>query len=561
MSKGMHALSVFCRGLFFLVLACVAAYAGSGTAYGSQGGPSAGAARSGAAVPDQPVRVEIAPEGLVDDTFRSHLPLLVISPQADAAVTGGAAVLRLYDAPSRANSPRDVPAAALEVLLAAAPDRDAPAPTGKKTYSVRLAPSLSVEDRAIALAGLPASSRWTLRGSVRDKGMLRNGLAYAFGRVIFPESTPRTRYCELLLEEGGRYAYQGIYILAEAVPPSGDEGNALLLEYAPNALRLGNKPGGKEGAIGDDVFLSRTLGDRGFSIIREGDAPRNRELRMEAALDSLESVLHSLTPDIFLTYDSLLDQRSAIDLYILNELMLNAQNAPVPFLLGAQEGSGLQIRPVWRFDEALDNASVRTRPPAFEEDAPVVTAPSALAKKVPVWRRLENGGGIENLRLYPLYAAMNGDRYLWFDRLFLSRPFLSDLNARYRELRRGPLSPERVGGMVDAIAGELGPALARDWVRWGAEYAGDDGPFALAPYVDAQGESRIRQTHSYDEELVKIRHLLREQDAFFLQGVTNLERAGADLFDHATSGNRQAGLAIAAIIAFLILTHLLTRKV
>ena len=183
-----------------------------------------------------------------------------------------------------------------------------------------------------------------------------------------------------------------------------------------------------------------------------------------------------------------------------------------------------------------------------------------LERRLPVWRQLENGGDIRNLRLYPVYRIMDADNFLWFDRLFLSRPFLMELFSRYHELRRGPLSPENVSALVDETAAGLGPALERDWKRWESEYAATQGPYFLAPYTDGRGEQHGRQTFSYDQELVKIRHALLGQDEFLTRQMSQLNWISVDLFDQATSGNRRGAYAFATIIAFLFLTYVLTRK-
>ena len=115
--------------------------------------------------------------------------------------------------------------------------------------------------------------------------------------------------------------------------------------------------------------------------------------------------------------------------------------------------------------------------------------------------------------------------------------------------------------MVDGLASDLGPALERDWERWREYYSAADGAYAVSPFVDAEGDRLIRQTASYEQELVKIRHLLRRQDLSFMEQIAHLDRLSADLFDKTTSGNRRAGYAMAVILGFLILTHFLTRKV
>lgn len=511
---------------------------------------------------DSAVFENMTPDFTVSESFSSHLPLLVIEAgQSESGSVNRPAQLTVYAASSGQNSLSNPPEATAEIFLT---EGGLSTETGKMSYVVKAAGKTGGASLAkISLAGLPEAEQWRLHGSLADKGMLRNGLAYALGRAIFPDSAPQSRYCEVLFKIDGRYFYQGLYILAESsIEIFKVENNAkddgFLLKYTPeqDKVRQGDSQPG-----GDESFLSKTLNDRGFSVVFPPTEQMTLELRAESELDSLENSLHSLSPGTFLKYLSIMDQKSAIDLYILNEMLLNADDAPVQFYLAGSKKGSLTFQPVWDFDRALDNAPVRANPLAFEEDAPDIPNPSILSRKVPVWRQLESGGDIRDLRLYPLYTAMNGDSYLWFDRLFLSRPFLVDLLDRYHELRRGPLSPEKVSAAVDDLARELGPALARDWRRWSEVYDAHEGPYALASFTDAKGRSLNRQTVSYDQELVKIRYLLRRQDALFMEQTAQLDRLSADMFDKATSGNRRAGYALATLIAFLFMTYLLTRKV
>ena len=498
----------------------------------------------------------------VGDTFTSHLPLLVVEAVEDKSGSlSSPFLLTVYSGSSGRNLLSSIPSTSFRVLLTEEGEGGGAA---KKAYTMEVAPPESGDSQAqIALAGLPEAAQWRLHGSARDKGMLRNGLAYAFGRTLFPASAPETRFCEVLFKIDGTYYYQGIYILAESVSQvfqaeNGLKDGGFMLKYSPDLDK--SRPGASQ-ADNDESFLSKTLNDRGFSIIYPARDQINLELRAEAELDKLESVLHSLTPGTFLSYLSLMDQKSAIDLYILNQLMLNAEAAPAAFLLAGEKGAPLRFQPLWNFDLALDNAPARTNPLTLEEELPDIQPTSVLARKVPVWRQLEGGGNISGLRLYPLYASMEGGAYKWFDRLFLSRPFLIGMLDRYHELRRGPLAPEKVGAAVDSLARELGPALERDWQRWIEVYTANEGDYSLSPYTNAEGEAFIRQTASYDQELVKIRYLLRQQDSLLMEQITQLDRMSADLFDKATSGNRRAGYALATIVAFLFMTHLLTRKV
>ena len=500
----------------------------------------------------------IGPDFSVDSSFRSHLPLLVFE-------TGDSETrLEVYASYTGSNSLQHVPQATLSVAMLEEPGHG---DAGKRSYSLALgnyplADAAQVRD--ISLAGLPEDRRWRLQGSLRDKGMLRNGLAYEIGRILFPVDTPATRYCEVLFKRNGRYEYRGIYILAQSLEGlfarrsagSVETDGGILLHYSPDRNRMRQV----RGEAGDEVVYGWSLQDRGFRTVYPlTGVTITLEGRMEMAIDRLEKTLDSLQPGTYLEYMSQLDQESARDIFLLNALLLNTRDS-VSFFLARKADDQLQMLPDWNFDTAIDNAPLRRRPLPFEQEPPDVAPPSALAKRIPVWRQLEDGKGIRGLRLYPVYESLDGGSFLWFDRLFLSKPFLTGLAARYAGLRRDSLAPERVRAIVDSLATRLGPALERDWRRWQREYTATQGHCALLPYTDTEGEIHIRQTTSYDQELVKIRYSLREQDAFLAGQMGQIGWLSADLFDRAMDGNRQAGYALAVMAAFLFLTYMLTRK-
>lgn len=494
--------------------------------------------------------VEIATDFTVDAAFSSHLPLLVVELPSGGSAPDASARLSVYDNSDGRNALTDVPAVTLDVLVRELPDR----PDGDSGgHAITLASSGSAPSR-IALAGLPEDSQWLLRRSPRDKSMLRNGLAYCMGQTLFPDATPKFKYCEVLYKNNGRFRYEGIFLLAErdervfASLPDRGSGTSIL-RFSPGQERRGE--------------LVVRAGNKIFSAVQSGaDDEARQEARKRAGVDlaKLEGALLAVQPTTFLRYESMLDEDSVINLYILNMLMLNAGDDPVSFHLYSDTDGRFRCIPDWSFDEAMDNRPVREHPLSFEEDFQKIQPPSVLSRRVPVWRTLESGGDIRDLRLYPLYTAMSGENFLWFDRLFLSRSFLTRLYDRYHQVRRGTLAPEAIRATLYDLATNLGPAIERDWIRWHNEYAAAESPYALQPFVDADGEEHVRQTWSFDQELVKIGHCLRRQDGFLRDQLERLDWMTADLYDKGTSGNRQAAYAFLALIAMMTLMHLLSKK-
>ncbi len=489
----------------------------------------------------------IANTSSVDDSFSSSLAILVIE-QSENGLAGSPVRLSLYAGNSNGNRLQDAPQAVVDVVMAQPSDHPLP---GKNSYTLALA---GPDSPAVSLDGLPVDNQWFLRGSLRDKSMLRSGLAYQLGRLLFPDSTPEFRFCELLVKDGDTYQYGGIYILAQSyatilanVPDR--RADTALLRFSPGQERRGE-------------FVVRA-GNKIFTAMQtQPDDAAKLAVRQNTAnaLGRLDSALHSVVPAEFLRYIDFLDQKSFIDLYILNMLLLNTGEDPVSLYMYVNKDGKFRVLPVWNFEEAVDNKPWREYPLHFEVDVPHIEPPSVLTRRVPVWRILQSGGDIRDLRLYPMYQAMDGANFPWFDRLFLSRSFLTGLYKRYHEVRRGPLSPENLHIELETLAFRLGHALERDWLRWHAEYTATSGPYALRDYVDEENNAHTRQTWSFDQELVKIGHALSGQDAFLRDQLEQLDWMTADLYDRGTSGNKQAVYAFACLGAMMLLMYLLGKR-
>ena len=486
-------------------------------------------------------------ENTVDERFVTQLPLLILEFPDDGmgSIESGKAVLSVHNGAAMENKVDQAPDIIASVMAQSVDDT-----TAKPTYHIQLHDQ---PGQRLSLAGLPANSRWILHGTAFDKGMLRNGLAYALGRELFKDAAPQTRFCELLVKKGDSYRYDGVYILAEndeSSHASDTAGDSFLLEYSPRTDRLAENTV----RVGSTIFADKTVWNT--------DDRTEARRQIVIGLTKLENTLQSVRPEAFLSYESMLDQRTVIDTYILNSLLMNALETKAPFRIQKRAGEGaLQFLPVWNFDFALDNSPRRDYPLPFEENLPETELPSLLSRRLPVWRTLEAGGDIRDLRVYPAYVALDGESYYLFNRLFMSRSFLTGLYERYHQLRRTALSPENVQKAVDEMAAFLGPALARDWNRWRDTYAATEGALALTPFVDDKGMEHIRRTGSYDQELVKIRRNLREQDGFLMKQMEQLPWMSVDLYDRGTAGNRQAAYSIVTIVGLMVLMYLLSKKI
>ena len=87
----------------------------------------------------------------------------------------------------------------------------------KKQYKIKTVLAGGEENDADIL-GMGKGSEWVLNGSMADKSMIRNYLAYRIASEIDGNSmAPDSRFCEVMMEKNGVYTYQGVYLLMETI--------------------------------------------------------------------------------------------------------------------------------------------------------------------------------------------------------------------------------------------------------------------------------------------------------------------------------------------------------
>lgn len=519
---------------------------------------------------------------VVDVNFSSRLPILVFHVEGDKLPPADEDIqarLQVYCAPDGNNSLGNAPTVTLHVNgrpvpaeAAAYADRPRTGASASSRARRESSRTVSEEKRSymldliqtdgipstsgVALAGLPADTSWFLHGSMRDKGMLRSALAYEFGKTLFPDATPAAGFCEVLFLLNGAYHYWGIHILGQ----NAEKLNIELAAAQPNPLLLKHLEAGR--VRGDEQLVR--AGSRLFQVVPIGpedvELSQSRRRRIGVELEKVESALQSVSPNGFLSYQSYLDEKSAIDFFILSTLMLNAFDRTPAFYLRWSDGGKFSFIPDWRFELSLDNAPNRDKPLPIEKEMFEIEARSPLARRQLVWRILESGGEITDLRIAPALEAFDANQFVWIDRLFMSRSFVEGVRARFNSLRWTVFSPESILALVNDLSARLDRAIERDWVRWRKEYAATFGPYALSPFIDEEGVERIRQTWSHDQELIKISQCLGAQDELLLGGFTELSWMSGELFDEVARGTKQGLYAFGMLAGLFLLSYTFTRR-
>jgi hypothetical protein len=417
----------------------------------------------------------------------------------------------------------------------------------KAQYKLKLMTDGGAEN-ALPLLGMRPDDEWVLNGNMLDKSLMRNYFAMLVASEVMRNSyTPESRFCEVIVRDGGALLYRGVYQLTENVRQG--PGRVDISKSAPGG-------GARSYLLKRDRFdpnrpMLRTYAtEAGLSagclslLYPKRDKLGEDELRyVEEDVSAAERVLYADDASVFMTYPNFIDVDSFVDYFVLNEFFGNYDAGWNSTYFYKELGGKLRAGPVWDFDTVMDNYKPM---PMAPEEASFAAAP-------------------------------------WFDRLIRHKRFLDRVLGRYARLRRGTLAPGRIDAMMQDIARYVGPAQQRDWMRWreiyeseefaldetsagGGARNADGGGSGWARYADgingsdggwarnagaAAAEARPRRrTYSYEQEIAKLRYLVNVHGAAFPAALARLDNPPAGSISDADDYKNNSLLAIAALLVF-----------
>ena len=449
--------------------------------------------------------------------FTSHLPLIVIEfkgkddPDYVALESNwledkwfNNSVISVYDHTDGENTLQDDPNLMVVSKIQMLADWETEN-REKHDYYIRLEDG-GGQPQARELLGLPAGSEYWLLGSMYDKSLIRNYLGYTMAAEIMG-SAPKVHFCEVLLNTEDGQLYQGVYLLVERVRA----------ETGVYIKRLTEEKGG----IPLYTQYTQTVPGLGALVIPFYEQEQTGEaiLQLTQDLSYIEDILASRETARFLQYKDLIDEDNFINYFIANELLGNSDAALNTFYSWQNTDAHLlQAGPVWSFERSLDNGVAAPGEPG---EIPLAEA--------------------------PFYAD-----------LIKSKDFVDALKSRYNKLEAGVISANRLLNLIDSAVEYLGAAQARDWARWKYVYQYDP-LMTLEPYPagDAGNPSRLRQTASYEQEIMKLKYVLREQSLQIAEAIPLLYSED-NLITKADNYHRNTMLFVvffATFLAFILLAR------
>ena len=345
----------------------------------------------------------------------------------------------------------------------------------KPQYKIKTI-SAAGEENPIDFLSMGDGSNWVLNGSMADKSMLRNYVAYRIASEIQAE-TPDCRFCEVFLNDSGTLKYQGVYLLTESIARGKnridiDEAKKknVYTSYIVRRDRYNlydvmlDTWGRKNGMCPDDQWI-------GIKYPSKKKLSNSTIEYISRDFSNIEKVIYSDDKNVFNSYNRYINSDSFVDYFIINEFFGNYDSGEHSTYMWKQTGGKLNIGPVWDFDQAMNNV--------FSEEQNPYTL--AMTEK-------------------PIFKQLTSDR-----------AFIDKLVARYAYLRNNTLSEEHVFSIIDEAQAHLKNAQQREWFRWAADYMDNSRQNPHNYYLDnyeLDGITLDRFNTDYNQEIYTIKTYL-----------------------------------------------------
>lgn len=436
---------------------------------------------------------------LVDETFETHLPLVIIDTAGEEIVNykyydkdtdamtypEGVDVythmtLSVINNEDHVNRPGDVPAMQTFGKLKVRGNHSAL--LSKLQYRIKILDEEG-QKKEVSVLGMESSNDWILNGTQSDRSYLRTYLAMNLMGNL-QACTPDVRYCELLIKEGDKYQYQGIYMFIEPIERGVGRVEISKYDYKDfqSSYILRRDRYDKAGTMLDTYLDHIPEKRKQWEVERENDAllavvyPKEEVItqetieQIEAEINRFEEMLYSTDLSTFVQYRQYIDMDSFCDYFIINEFLASYDAGIHSTYMYKEVGGKLTMGPIWDFDGGMDNVT----------------------------------GALTRFD----YIVMSNRP--WFEQMVKDSAFVKRLNARYSQLRSGILAESSVEEKIDSTVIYLGNAISRDTLRWQREYDQQLGP------IEEEETALLifRNDGSYEKEVNRLKNFLRLHGRF-----------------------------------------------
>ncbi len=380
-------------------------------------------------------------------------------------------------------------------------------------------------DNESDILDMGAGDSWILNGSMADKSMIRNYLAYRIASEIDGNMmSPDSEFCEVLINRDGTYEYVGVYLLMETV--SRGESRIDIEQYKEKNV-YSSYIVRRDRFTNFDVMLNtygrmNNLSEQwiGLKYPSANKITEQTKQYIENDFSKTEQILYAEDETYFKIYDKYIDIDTFVDYFLINEYFGNYDAGEHSTYMYKNSGDLLNIGPVWDFDQAMNNY--------FAEEI----KPAKLA-----------------FQTKPI-----------FDRLTKDQRFLTELKERYSKLQRKELSEEHVFSVIDETTDYLKSARAREWYRWAADY--EDGSFTnlhnyyLQDYMK-NGVVISRFNDNYEQEIYNIKNYIHHHNTVIQEELSKLMKSAKY---NSSIKNENELFLIMIMVLFLVPSFYINKK-
>lgn len=311
----------------------------------------------------------------------------------------------------------------------------------KKSYALETQDSLGMNNN-VSLLGMPAENDWILHGPYSDKTHMRNALTFQLGRDI-GRYTPRTRYCEVLINDD----YRGVYMLMENIKrdenrvdiatllPTDIEGDELTGGYI---LKVDKFTGDFEGG-----WTSPYPTEGGEELVIQFHKPEiddlaeeQQEYIQEAVTEFEEALWGDDFADSTDGYHPFIDVDSFIDLHLINELSRNIDGYRLSTYFHKQKdsnGGKIIMGPWWDYNLSFANADY------------------CFGWSTSGWE-VDSDCGNSNP--------------FWFERLKDDEHYRNMTRCKWEDYRANAWSDDNVHALIDSLELTIMEGQVRNFTRW-----------------------------------------------------------------------------------------------
>lgn len=314
------------------------------------------------------------------------------------------------------------------------------------------------QDADYNLLGMGADSDWAMIGPCSDSSLVRNAFVYSLSREL-GLSAMRLVFAEVFINyDGGPLEeadYFGVYAVTQTV--KNQKTRLDLKQLEPDATTLPEISGGyifkfDQAAVDEDEveifcespdststsstsststtgFGPQGLGPGGcFADLELVDPDPTNEQQVAFITEHLQAFHDLLHSDPLGDYMSMIDVRSFVDHFIINEISRDVDAYIRSHYMHKDRDGAIVAGPVWDYNFSLGN----------------------ISDDLEGWQWEEGRQGSND----------------WYDIIAADPAFFALVQARWQELRPTLLSDAEIAARIDAVAAPLVNAGPRDLVRW-----------------------------------------------------------------------------------------------